>query len=689
MHAETLQKQNAIQEQIAEKKRAAEEAQRKVKQAQEASEIIRRQDAEARAKRLYAEQQLKEQRAARLAQAAALREAEKQRRLERQKLVALQKEEERKQKEEKRRQEKELRAQEEAAKRKVKELSRAKKAEAARRAKEEREYRAALKKEHRKARKAAEMGGGIVNVHDVQIATEIQPVPDFKYRDVLKHILTKPEEDIVKRIGEENSEMDAALETAERLRQVRLARINDTLPVKVMKKFRDFCDRHHRPLLVIASVILVIGVGTAGAFNFFSLYEYSYNGTPLGYVKNKDDVLQITELVQNALAADKEENVVIDAKEDITFDRVSTFGKEITADDQDEILKRLTYMGDVDVEACAVFIDGTKVGSVQKEKVAAAVLKDIEEMYASGKSGSEIEEAVVVENVEFKTTNTRLGNILSEDEMVEKLTTPVEKEQMHTAVAGETLESVATDHGIELKQLKKENPGVPNKLAVGTAVVIRQTAPPLTVKITEKRTYEHTIKYETEKKKTKKLYKGDSQVKIDGKNGKSKRTERNVYVNGEKVDSELLDEQISKKPVTKVVMVGSAKRPPTIGDGQYDWPMKGGYVITSYFGARWGRMHEGIDMGCASGSYCYASDGGTVINACYLPSYGNVVIIDHQNGDLTYYAHLSGFAVSNGDKVYAGQLIAYTGNTGNSTGPHLHFGIKRNGSFINPMSELP
>ena len=84
-----------------------------------------------------------------------------------------------------------------------------------------------------------------------------------------------------------------------------------------------------------------------------------------------------------------------------------------------------------------------------------------------------------------------------------------------------------------------------------------------------------------------------------------------------------------------------------------------------------------------------AADGGTVTYAGYMGGYGLLVIIDHQNGMESYYAHNSSLTVSTGSKVFQGQQIAYSGNTGNSTGPHIHFGIKVDGTFVDPMNYLP
>ena len=108
-------------------------------------------------------------------------------------------------------------------------------------------------------------------------------------------------------------------------------------------------------------------------------------------------------------------------------------------------------------------------------------------------------------------------------------------------------------------------------------------------------------------------------------------------------------------------------------------------VLTSGFGSRWGRDHTGIDIGGSEGSDIYAAVGGIVSYADWMGGYGNYVVIDHGNGLQTAYGHCSKLLVSEGDYVERGQIIAYMGSTGNSTGPHLHFEVKQDGVFQNPL----
>ncbi|MEM8903395.1 MAG: peptidoglycan DD-metalloendopeptidase family protein [Actinomycetota bacterium] len=111
-------------------------------------------------------------------------------------------------------------------------------------------------------------------------------------------------------------------------------------------------------------------------------------------------------------------------------------------------------------------------------------------------------------------------------------------------------------------------------------------------------------------------------------------------------------------------------------------------TLTSGFGPRWGRMHQGIDIAAPTGTPIAAADGGVVIHSGGLGGYGQTVIIDHGGGIVTLYAHMSERIAGNGQSVSSGALIGRIGSTGNSTGPHLHFEVRVNGAAQNPLNYL-
>jgi murein DD-endopeptidase MepM/ murein hydrolase activator NlpD len=116
------------------------------------------------------------------------------------------------------------------------------------------------------------------------------------------------------------------------------------------------------------------------------------------------------------------------------------------------------------------------------------------------------------------------------------------------------------------------------------------------------------------------------------------------------------------------------------------WPVNG--TVTSGFGMRWGRMHEGIDIAAPTGTPIWAAAAGTVVYAGWLGGYGNLVVVDHGGGFATAYAHTSAILVAVGRSVAQGETIALVGSTGHSTGPHVHFEVRVNGVAVDPLLYL-
>lgn len=137
---------------------------------------------------------------------------------------------------------------------------------------------------------------------------------------------------------------------------------------------------------------------------------------------------------------------------------------------------------------------------------------------------------------------------------------------------------------------------------------------------------------------------------------------------------------------------GSSSSSSSYLGGQMAWPLPGVGLgnITSYFGYRihpiygYSKYHTGLDIGASSGTSIVAANDGTVYSSGWNGGYGQCVIIDHGGGVMTLYGHCSALYVSSGQSVSRGETIAAVGSTGNSTGPHLHFEVRLNGSYVDP-----
>lgn len=178
------------------------------------------------------------------------------------------------------------------------------------------------------------------------------------------------------------------------------------------------------------------------------------------------------------------------------------------------------------------------------------------------------------------------------------------------------------------------------------------------------------------------MYEGEEKVIAEGINGTQIKRIKESYINAELI-TQMETVEITDYGTPATVEYGTKKKPGT-GTGSFMMPAKG--RLTSPYGARWGRMHKGIDIAAPAGTPVYAADTGVVICSEYKNSFGNIVKIDHKNGFVTYYAHNSQLLVKEGDVVTKGQLIAKMGSTGRSTGSHCHFEVLKDGVNCNPLS---
>lgn len=211
----------------------------------------------------------------------------------------------------------------------------------------------------------------------------------------------------------------------------------------------------------------------------------------------------------------------------------------------------------------------------------------------------------------------------------------------------------------------------------------------LSVKTVSSVTTDITVPYATKEVKTNTQPCGYYEVTTAGKNGLTRRTETVETLNGNEQSRTPVSEQTVSTPVTKVITIGtapvklSAAEKANVTSAGFICPIeKGKFVITSYYGD--GRNHKGLDLGADHGVAIFAAASGTVTYAGYRNDYGYSIVIDHGNGMQTKYAHASILCAGVGERVSQGDMIATVGNTGYSTGNHLHFEVIVNDVRVNP-----
>ncbi len=271
------------------------------------------------------------------------------------------------------------------------------------------------------------------------------------------------------------------------------------------------------------------------------------------------------------------------------------------------------------------------------------------------------------------------------------LTANTLEEVTYTVVAGDTYSEIAYDRDMSLDELMAMNPQASlDSLYVGDVLTVQQSVPYLSVRTVDKEIYEEPIEAPVEYVQDDSMYEGDTKVLEEGAEGSALVHATVTKVNGVEQARDITSSQTLTEPSTRVVAQGTKERPKTMAKGYFIWPVYG--HITSRYGSRslFGtyNFHGGLDIAVPTGTTVKAADGGTVTFAGRKGNYGNLVIITHDNGAQTYYAHNSRLLVSPGDKVYQGQAIAKAGSTGRSTGPHCHFEIRIGGQTKNPLKYL-
>ena len=293
-----------------------------------------------------------------------------------------------------------------------------------------------------------------------------------------------------------------------------------------------------------------------------------------------------------------------------------------------------------------------------------------------------------VDKIEVTECYLQANEISPVEDAVRYVTEEQNRDVIYKVKSGDTLGEISISTGVPLEDIIAMNDTIQNEnsvIHVDQELVISMPRPSLTVSYT-------ATEYREEEYDAEIIYVDNDdwyttkKVTIQEPSAGFRRAVSNVtYHNGEVYETEILKQEVLMEAVPKIVERGT-KIPPT-----YIKPLYGGR-LTSTFGwrsFRGGGNHYGVDWACPTGTTIYASSGGTVTRAGWSSSYGYCVYIQHPDGLESRYAHNSRLLVSVGQKVNQGQAIAYSGNTGDSSGPHLHFEIRVNGKAVNPFNYVP
>lgn len=493
--------------------------------------------------------------------------------------------------------------------------------------------------------------------------------------------------------------------------------------------------------ILLSIVVFFMGVRTKVEGTPKSLYQVYLNGENIGLLENKQELLDLIDKEQTEIKNKYKVDKVyppsgLDIQEIVTFDdTISTAnivyekikdkepftisGYQVTINYKDNKSTKNEQETDTEEKKEPVVMNVLKKSDFEEgfyNTIAAFVGSDTLEKYKNDTqieitdTGSNIENVYWNEDIKIK------ENYLSTEDYIYTNSSDISKyllfgtlkeESKYKVKDGDSITSVAEANNLNVDEFLVANPEFtsPNVLLTqGQEVNTALINPVVNIVYEEEKIEDVEVPFATEYQDDDTKYRGTNETLQEGENGTTRVTEKIQYING-KIQGLYITNKTELTPtVNKIVKRGT--KAPEYSSGGYEfyevsftndtwsWPTITPYVITSRFAYRWGSLHKGIDIsGCGYGSPVFAVGDGIVVETGYHSSMGTYVYVQHGNNYFTQYMHLAKYTVSVGQTVARGQQVGTMGNSGFSTGTHLHLGVSigypyQGGKFVNPCGSI-
>lgn len=428
----------------------------------------------------------------------------------------------------------------------------------------------------------------------------------------------------------------------------------------------------------IAAILAIKSVSTHATF------AVVVDGATVGVIEEKsvlDDIL--AKLCENEAMRLGAEVVVTN---EVTVE--PNKDKTLSPMTSDELAEALGEVVSLKAKGHVITVNGEEIVALATEEEAHGVVSDLRAAYIQAimsSENAEIEDVFIREEVGIVEKEVTSDKFRTREEAVRILSRGTDKILNYTVRRGDSLWAIAQANHLTVDDLLKANPEVRdgNFIREGQNLNLVVADPYVTVASKELVTYTVSIPYSVDVSYDPEMWPWQEKVTVAGSSGKKEVVQEIARENGQEVSRKTISEKVLSYPVTRKIVRGS-KQVPEMGSGEMAWPVQGS--ISSYYGWRWGSLHQGVDIAASTGTKIIAADAGMVSFAGWNGGYGNLVKIDHGGGKETYYGHMSKIAVKVGDTVAKGDVIGYVGSTGNSTGPHLHFEVREGGTAKNPLN---
>lgn len=392
-----------------------------------------------------------------------------------------------------------------------------------------------------------------------------------------------------------------------------------------------------------------------------------------------------------------QENAIVTDNTDMlatfTIQRLSPTSQTAQAEEIADMMLSNSIVENNIVEATGVYLNGELLAIISNDDVATveATLNNLLKVYESGIEG---EKVYFLDEIKLEEGLYSEESIEPARDILSLFTSKVSVETYYTIEAGDAPIKIAEKNGLTLEELTDMNPEVLKTCFIGDKVILSKEQPYLSVCTSYTVNYDEVIDYEIIEVVDETMYIGAEYLIQSGSEGLANRTAEVILVNGYETTRNILEETILEEAVPRKIKVGGKTYSGATVSmiekaGKFMWPLAivQNEYVSSRFGYRaWdGSYHAALDIAAPRGTPIYASADGYVSMSQYRGSYGNLVVLDHQNGYETYYAHCHALYVTAGSYVKKGDLIAIVGTTGSSSGYHLHFEVRYNGTKYDPL----
>ena len=482
--------------------------------------------------------------------------------------------------------------------------------------------------------------------------------------------------------------------------------------------------------LIVGGLLFFVGMDQREAGTPIEAYQVYLNGEKIGLIASDKELL---DLIDNKQAEIRKKYGVdkIYPPTGLDIKKIYTYNESI--DKAKDVYKKISKSDPFTIEGYEAKIVYTKDKIINDQKIIKAgdpvyiymmdkrFIKEALYKTAQAFIGAEnlknyedntqeeiTETGSIITSVYFEETITVRKTLVSTNEHVFKdsdelsrylLYGTLEEQATYTVRSGEDLTKIAENNNLNIEELMIANPQFKSSsvlLSEGEVVNVGLINPLVSVVYRKTVIDDITVAYKTEEKKDDTKYVTYKEVIQPGKDGLTRVTQDIKYINGEIAELAITNREVLEPAVNEVVVKGTMMYGGyhyyeySSGNESFSWPTRTPYIITSWYGPRWGSMHAGIDIsGTGHGSPIFAIRGGVVVETGFHYSMGNYIVINHGDNIFAQYMHLAKIYVSIGQTVSREQTIGAMGRTGIATGTHLHLGIWRGMPYYGGVSMNP